>query len=207
MTKTYTSEFCTNNDGVRHRPPALSTLLSSTHFNAPRSYPFTTLASLALLSFRVGGRPPFGMHHPNTTAGILSRTDSLGLGPQRSRLTGPPPRPQTWTSSPRRPCIPLAATSSQHSHRVVHGPARPTVTPRLRPSASPGSHCRTRPRRLTRLQGHVTPERPGAQARTRTRMTRPTRPTVATRPAISLNQLWTCQSCTLWQVAVHVPAH
>jgi hypothetical protein len=33
-------------------------------------------------------------------------------------------------------------------------------------------------------------------------------PLSATRPAISLSQLWTCQSCTLWQVtvAVHVPA-
>jgi hypothetical protein len=98
------------------------------------------------------------------------------------------------TSSPRRPGTPPA--SSQHRHGVVHGPARPTVTPQLRPSASPGSPCRTRPGRLPRPQGHVTPEQSRAQARARTRITRPTRPgaTAATRPATSLSQLWTARA-------------
>ena len=59
---------------------------------------------------------------------------------------------------------------------MAHGPARPTVTPRLRPSASPGSPCRTRPGRLPRPHGHVTPGQSRAQARTQTRITRPNRP-------------------------------
>ena len=78
------------------------------------------------------------------------------------------------TSSPRRPGIPPA--SSQHRHGVVHGPARPTVTSRLRPSASPGSLSRTRPGRLPRPQWSRYSDQSRGQARTRTRITRPNRP-------------------------------
>jgi hypothetical protein len=123
-----------------------------------------------------------------------------------TRRSGPEQQPRTLTSSPCRPGIPLAAKSSQHCHWVAHCLARPTVTRRLRLSASQGSPPQTWPGRLPRPQGHVTSEQPGTQARTRTWTTLPTRPsaTAATRPAISLSQLWTWQSCTLLQVAVHV---
>ena len=78
------------------------------------------------------------------------------------------------TSSPRRPGSPPA--SSQHCHGVVHGPARPAVTPWLRPSASPGSLGRTRPGWLPRPQWSRYSGQPHARARTRTRITWPNRP-------------------------------
>jgi hypothetical protein len=102
--------------------------------------------TLHLAFFCVGVRSPFCTQHPNPTSGLLSRTDSLGLGPRRSLHTGPPPRPRTLTSSP---CPHAAGPASRRSRpplysvtgwcTPLHGPARPTVTLPLRHSTSPGS--------------------------------------------------------------------
>jgi hypothetical protein len=143
--------------------------------------------------------PSICMPHPNTTAGLLSRTDYPGLGPRRSRLPGPPPRPRTLTRSPRRPGTPPA--SSQHHHGVMHGPARPTVIPRLRPSSSPGSTASEAPRSrysrtVTRSGPHPDSDNAADPSwRHRCHATRN-----LPKPIVD------CQSCILWQVAVLVPA-
>ncbi len=60
--------------------------------------------------------------------GFLSRTDSLGLGPRRSRHPGPITRPQTLTTS----TSPLGGTARRYprppSHIAMQGSARPAGT-------------------------------------------------------------------------------
>jgi hypothetical protein len=122
---------------------------------------------------------------------------------RRSRLSGPPPRPQFTTQAWHPAGFNLLSAPSRGGARPGPSHRDSSATPLREPGLPLPDPARTASDSFRGPKVTLLPKRPGAQARTRTRITRPTRPsaTAATRPATSLSQLWTARGPELYLMA------